>query len=115
MSYQITFTENAKRQYSLIKENDFTLEGKELRIQISGKKCEGFTYDIGFDDLKENDQILDVEGIKIFMQPFTAEFCKSMDIDWIQDPESGNDGFNLINRDQESYQYKFYKDLDLKL
>ena len=42
-------TQKAIDEIRLILENDFTIKGKFLRVQITGKECDGFTYSVGKD------------------------------------------------------------------
>jgi Fe-S cluster assembly iron-binding protein IscA len=114
----ITITQEALKQYQLIVENDFTVTGKKLRLQISGKKCEGFLYEVGLDFRKPGDIIRPAflnnspkdSVIEVFLQPFTDEYCQDVTIEYIQDFMSEIDGFNVINHNQSQYEGKFFKD-----
>ena len=108
---QIVLTDQALTQIQLIRDNDYTLESSVLRLSIDGKKCEGFTYAIGFDSIKNDDIQIDLpEDITIAMDPFTAHYCQNVVVDFQLDPENGVDGFVVENNDQKNYQGKFFKD-----
>jgi len=107
---KIEFSNKAAEQIKLILDNDYTLTTNSLRIQISGKECDGFRYEIGFDQKKENDEIFNQELISILMQPFTAYFCQNITIDYLTDGKNDIDGFIIKNHDQGNYQGKFFKD-----
>lgn len=106
----IEITPDALRQIKVIKQNDFTLENHYFRVQISGKGCDGFTYDLGFDEEKKQDKILEIQGFKILMQPFVYKYCKDITIDYHFNPDSGAEGFSLVNHNQDEYKGKFFKE-----
>ena len=109
----IHLTERAVAQIKLILENDFTLEGQSLRIHISGKECDGFTYSIGFQKPIENDISIPCpeigEGHCLIMDPFSAFYLKEVTIDFVQDFEKDLEGFVVTNHKQEDYHGKFWR------
>lgn len=115
---KLVFSSTALSQYKLIVENDFTLKGKYLRVLISGKGCDGFTYSVGFtdwndDDLKvpvrdEQGQLLN-ETIEILMDPFTAFYLQQVSIDYLQDFANNNEGFTVTNLNQKEFAGKFWR------
>ena len=52
-----TPVDGALKQAMLMQESDFTLKGHVLRVQITGKECDGFRYSIGFTRHDEEDFI----------------------------------------------------------
>ncbi len=106
----IEITPIALNQIKLILENDFTLETQSLRIQIGGKECDGFRYEVGFDKKKENDYEFKSHDLTIFMQPFTAFYCQQITIDYLSDGRNDIDGFLIKNHHQDEYQGKFFKE-----
>ena len=109
----IHLTERAVAQIKLILENDFTLEGQSLRIHISGKECDGFTYSIGFQKPIENDISISCpeigEGHFLIMDPFSAFYLKEVTVDFVQDFEKDLEGFVVTNHKQEDYHGKFWR------
>ena len=55
-----------------------------LRIGVIGGGCSGFSYMLGFDELKEKDTVYDFEGIRIFMDKAHALYLLGMEIDWLE-------------------------------
>lgn len=113
----ISITEQALEQIILIIKNDFTVEGKVLRVTISGKECDGFNYDFGFDE-KHSDDILEEFNYKdtpfqLARDPFTAHYFQNGEIDYKLDLENNVDGFVVTNFDQGKFQGKFFKDESL--
>ena len=69
--------------------------GHGLRVGVKGGGCSGFSYILGFDEEKENDQVFEIKGIKVLMQKSHAIYLLGMEIDW----EEGlnNRGFSFNN------------------
>jgi iron-sulfur cluster assembly protein len=45
-------------------------ESHGLRVSVKGGGCSGFSYVLGFDDVpKENDVVLQSEGLRVFVDP----------------------------------------------
>lgn len=91
----ITLTDGAVRALKgIIAEKSISGE-HGLRVGVKGGGCSGFSYELGFDLQKENDQVFEVNGIKVFMQKTHAIYLLGMEIDW----EEGlkNRGFSFNN------------------
>jgi Fe-S cluster assembly iron-binding protein IscA len=110
---QPQLTEKAIQQLALILENDFTLQDKYLRIQITGKECDGFTYSVGFDHLHKNDLQITYSALKknqfLILDSFSAFYLQRFTLDFIQDFEQNREGFTVENHDQHEFQGKFWK------
>lgn len=57
-------------------------EGTYLRIGVKGGGCSGLTYVLGFEEKKENDTILEIDGIPCIMNMAHAIYLTNMEIDW---------------------------------
>jgi iron-sulfur cluster assembly protein len=68
-----------------------------LRIGVKGGGCSGFSYILGFDQPKENDQIFDIQGIRVFMQKAHALYLLGMEIDFVDGLENRGFSFNNPN------------------
>lgn len=106
---KLTLTEEASRQVKLMLSNDHTLQGKNFRIQISGKGCDGFDYSAGFTPSHQDDFIVNVEGIDILVDIFSAFYLQETLIDYVFDFENGTEGFVITNKNQEVYEGKFWR------
>ena len=106
-------TQKAIDQIRLILKNDFTLTGKFLRIQITGKECDGFTYSVGFHNIHKDDYKVACpqlgENQFLIMDPFSSFYLQDCTLDFIQDYENDLEGFEVINHDQKEFQGKFWK------
>ncbi len=110
------FSPMALSQLNLIMENDITLKGKYLRLLISGKGCDGFTYSVGFTDMNDDDlqiPVLDESGqnssIELLMDPFTAFYLQNCFVDYQQDFVNNEEGFTVKNLNQKDFSGKFWK------
>lgn len=82
MSEIVTVTEKAFEQIKVI----FNQEGpgldKGLRLAVVGGGCSGLQYKIEFSELKEKDNIIDREGIKIVIDPKSSIYLKGVVLDF---------------------------------
>jgi iron-sulfur cluster assembly protein len=62
----IKLTESALVQLKKIKEDKNITEEHGLRVGVKGGGCSGFSYILGFDLPKDNDQIFEIGGVKVF-------------------------------------------------
>lgn len=91
----ISLTEGAVRALEKIKAEQSISDDHGLRVGVKGGGCSGFTYILGFDKEKENDQVFTIKGVKVFMEKSHAIYLLGMEIDW----EEGlnNRGFSFNN------------------
>ncbi|MEE2743943.1 MAG: hypothetical protein VYD54_08555 [Bdellovibrionota bacterium] len=109
----LKITQKAIDQIRLILKNDFTLTGKFLRVQITGKECDGFTYSVGFHNIHKDDYKFACpqlgENKFLIMDPFSSFYLQDFTLDFIQDYENDLEGFEVINHDQKEFHGKFWK------
>lgn len=110
---QLTITETALKQWELIKEHDFTLIDKQLRLKVDGKGCHGFDYAIGFDQALQDDLTFDIQynnkNLQLIIDSFTAFYAKEGTLDYIVDFENDTEGFQFTNANEKNYRGKFFK------
>ena len=66
-----------------------------LRVGVTGGGCSGFSYVLGFDLPKENDDQFEVSGIRVLMEKAHAIYLLGMEIDWVEG--LNNRGFSFNN------------------
>jgi len=67
-----------------------------LRIGVKSGGCSGFSYGMGFDDTQQqDDKVLDINGIKVVVDPDSAKYLYGVEIDY-QDAGMGG-GFTIHN------------------
>ena len=112
--FKINLSDAASRQIRLIEENDYTIADKKFRLKIGGKGCDGFTYEMGFDQMADDDHLLTFKTeygpVEIILDPFTAFYCQEGNLDFFFNPQTDEDGFLFTNQNEEKYVGKFFKD-----
>lgn len=67
-----------------------------LRIGVQEGGCSGFSYGMGFDDEKhENDEEMDVRGLKVVVDGDSLKYLNGLEIDWKESAMGG--GFTIHN------------------
>ena len=55
-----------------------------LRVAVLPGGCSGFQYGLNIEDAPEgDDEILDVGGVKVFVDPFSAQYLEGVEIDYV--------------------------------
>ena len=86
----VTLTESAvEKVKELLKEEE---AGKGLRLGVKGGGCSGFSYSTTFDFEKERDNILDLDGFKVFLDPKSTIYLKGIQLDY----QSGLEGKGFV-------------------
>ena len=91
----IQLTEGAVKELNKIRTEQNIPEDHALRIGVKGGGCSGFSYIIGFDQVKEQDEIHEIAGMKVVMQKAHALYLLGMEIDWVDG--LNNRGFSFNN------------------
>ena len=91
----VILTEGAITQLKRIMQEQKVTDGYGLRIGVKGGGCSGFTYILGFDIMKEKDQVFEVSGLKVFMEKSHGIYLLGMEIDWVDG--LNNRGFTFTN------------------
>ena len=59
-------------------------DGAGLRVAVLPGGCSGFQYGLNIEDAPGNDdEILEMEGLKIFVDPFSAQYLEGVEIDYV--------------------------------
>lgn len=91
----ISITETAVKELKNIRGDQKIPDDYGLRVGVKGGGCSGFSYILGFDIEKENDQIFEIHGMKVMMQKSHGIYLLGMEVDWIEGLE--NRGFSFTN------------------
>jgi iron-sulfur cluster assembly protein len=71
-----------------------------LRVSVSGGGCSGMSYNLSFDDKKEEfDKVFSIDGVKIYCDLKSWLYVKGTTIDFSDDLLSG--GFKIDNPNAE--------------
>jgi len=67
-----------------------------VRVKIVGGGCAGFSQDMYFDDtIGEMDEVTELDGIKVVVDPLSFQYLDETTIDYIDGPMGG--GFKFLN------------------
>ena len=91
----VQLTDTTVRELHRIRTEQGIPTNYALRIGVKGGGCSGFSYVIGFDEVKEGDEHFEVNGINVLMQKAHAIYLLGMEIDWVEG--LNNRGFSFNN------------------
>ena len=91
----VTFTASAIAELKRLLAEEPLAMGKQLRVGVKGGGCSGMTYVLDFDEPKEGDDVLEINGFRVFMQKSHAIYLLGMEIDFVEG--LNNRGFSFSN------------------
>lgn len=91
----VSLTEGAIRALQRIRDEENIPSDHFLRVGVKGGGCSGFSYVLGFDVKKENDESFEVSGMPVVMQKSHQLYLLGIEIDWLDGLE--NRGFTFNN------------------
>ncbi len=67
-----------------------------LRVSVVGGGCSGFSYQLGFDEQPQGDDVtVEYEGIRVVIDPTSAQYLNGTQIDFVSSLHGG--GFKFSN------------------
>jgi len=66
-----------------------------LRIYVQGGGCSGFQYGMVLDEAADGDQIFEVDGVKVIVDPMSLRHLEGAEVDYKEDLMGG--GFAIKN------------------
>ena len=93
--HPLNLTEGAVKQLRSIIQDQNIPAQYGLRVGVKGGVCSGFSYLLGFDEPKENDEVLTINGMRVLMQKSHAIYLLGMEIDFLEG--LNNRGFSFSN------------------
>ena len=92
----LTLTPLAAEKIRALQAEEPETEATVLRIAIQGGGCSGFQYGLGFDSgAVEGDVQLEVEGVRVVVDPFSAPYLRGVTIDYLEGLQES--GFKIDN------------------
>jgi iron-sulfur cluster insertion protein len=71
-------------------------QGYGLRVAVQGGGCSGFQYGLTFENAeRENDHVLDMNGLKVYVDAMSGMYLDGVSIDYIDSLEGS--GFKIEN------------------
>ena len=91
----ISLTDGAVEQLKQIRSSENVPDDYGLRVGVKGGGCSGFSYVLGFDQPQEQDDVFEINGIRVMMNKAHAIYLLGMQIDFVSGLE--NRGFTFEN------------------
>jgi len=80
----ITLTEAAVSKVQQFIEDQGGVDTAGLRVAVLPGGCSGFQYGLNVEDSPEGeDEILDLSGLRVFVDPFSAQYLEGVEIDYV--------------------------------
>jgi iron-sulfur cluster assembly accessory protein len=93
-------TAAAQKVKGILDQEKESLPQGGLRIYVQGGGCSGFSYGMVLDEAAEEDQILDVDGVKVIVDPMSLRYLEGAEVDYKEDLMGG--GFAIKNPNAKS-------------
>jgi iron-sulfur cluster assembly accessory protein len=80
----ITVTPNAVAEVQKFMEEQGAADTAGLRVAVLPGGCSGFQYGLNIEDEpQDDDEIVDLNGIKLFVDPFSGQYLQGVEIDYV--------------------------------
>lgn len=66
-----------------------------LRVYVQGGGCSGLSYGMGLDNTRDDDNVFESSGVKVIIDPESAEYLQGIEIDYKEALRGG--GFSISN------------------
>jgi len=81
---QITLTAEAVLKVRSFLDEQSSGDAAGLRVAVLPGGCSGFQYGLNIEEAPEDDdEILEVEGFPVFVDPFSAQYLEGVEIDYV--------------------------------
>jgi iron-sulfur cluster assembly protein len=78
----VKVTDKALEQIRQISESEQRDDSFGLRLAVTGGGCSGFSYKMEFDEIKEKDNIMDFDNVKVIVDPKSSIYLKGITLDY---------------------------------
>ena len=68
-----------------------------LRLRVVGGGCSGFSYDLYFDSLADNDRTLESHGVKLVVDQMSLMYLVGTEVDYVEGLQGAGFKFNNPN------------------
>ena len=94
----ISLTETAATEVRRYMEEQGAAESAGLRVGVLPGGCSGFQYGLNIEDeAGEDDLVLDAQGIRLFVDPFSVQYLQGTEIDYVSTFQGSGFTFNNPN------------------
>ncbi len=96
MNLKVTSTAVSEVQKFI--EEQGAAESAGLRVAVLPGGCSGFQYGLNIEDEAEtDDEIHEIEGIRVFIDPFSSQYLEGVEIDYVTTMMGSGFTFNNPN------------------
>jgi iron-sulfur cluster assembly protein len=69
------------REFLASQSTDVTAAG--LRVGVRGGGCSGFQYQLAFDEKHDDDEVFEIKGLKLLVDPAALSYVDGSEIDYV--------------------------------
>ena len=91
----LTLTEAAAGHVRSLLTTDPANQGKFLRVYVEGGGCSGMQYAMIFDEKRDDDVMVDSQGVQVAVDAFSANYLRGSVVDYVDSLTGG--GFKIAN------------------
>jgi len=91
----VTVTPAAVEQIKAVHQSEPENAGKPLRLYVEAGGCSGLQYGMVFDELRDGDNIVEMDGIKVVVDDFSSNYLRGSEVDFKDELTGG--GFKIVN------------------
>lgn len=88
-------TAAAEKVKVILQQEDESLKDGGLRIYVQGGGCSGFSYGMVLDDVTEEDEVFEEQGVKVIIDPMSLKHLEGAQVDYKEELMGG--GFAIKN------------------
>ena len=94
----VNITATAVAEVRRYMEENSATESAGLRVGVLPGGCSGFQYGLNIEDeAAEDDLVLDVNGLRLFVDPFSMQYLGGVEIDYVTTFQGSGFTFNNPN------------------
>ncbi len=92
----INLTPKAVEMVKELRAREGLPDGHALRVAVVGGGCSGFSYQLKFDEQRnEDDAVVDYDGVRVLIDSTSAQYLAGTEIDFVSSLHGG--GFRFTN------------------
>ncbi len=90
--------EAVKQVRTFMDQDDIAAETAGLRVSVLPGGCSGFKYGLNIEDKAlDDDIVLDIEGLRVFVDAFSAQYLNGTTIDYVSSVQGSGFAFSNPN------------------
>ncbi|MEM6262523.1 MAG: iron-sulfur cluster assembly accessory protein [Bacteroidota bacterium] len=93
----VSLTESAATELKALRERDNIPADKYLRVGVKGGGCSGLSYILDFDARTEMDEVHEISGVEVLVDPRQAIYLQGIEVDFLDGLNNRGFVFNNPN------------------